>query len=91
MLPRLGRFPEERRHRCRGRSRADALVQAAWDDYNKVITPAEAAGWLSAFKTKFFRFAAWCRPRGVPYVPVVTDFPLDTFVVRVLRERGVVG
>jgi uncharacterized protein (DUF58 family) len=35
--------------------------------------------------------AAWCRQRGVPYVPVVTDLPLDAFVVRVLRARGVVG
>lgn len=34
--------------------------------------------------------AAWCRRRGVPYVPVATDFPLDDFVTRVLRAHGVV-
>jgi uncharacterized protein (DUF58 family) len=33
----------------------------------------------------------WCRQRGVPYVPVVTDLPLADFVVNVLRRRGVVA
>jgi hypothetical protein len=35
--------------------------------------------------------AAWCRTHGVPYVSVVTDFPLAPFVTRVLREQGIVA
>ncbi len=34
---------------------------------------------------------AWCGKRGIPYVPVASDFPLEAFVLEVLRKRGVVG
>jgi len=34
---------------------------------------------------------AWCGKRGIPYVPVTTDFALEAFVLEVLRKKGVVG
>jgi uncharacterized protein (DUF58 family) len=33
----------------------------------------------------------WCRGHGVPYLSVASDFPLDAFVIDVLRRHGVVG
>ena len=41
-------------------------------------------GWRSEIQ-------AWCAKRAMPYVPVATDFPLEAFVLEVLRKKGVVG
>jgi uncharacterized protein (DUF58 family) len=42
---------------------------------------------LDAWREKI---RAWCGSRGVPYVPVTSDFPLETFVLDVLRRQAVV-
>lgn len=43
---------------------------------------------LSAWQVEI---QAWCAKRSVPYAAVTTDFPMETFVLDVLRKKGVVG
>ena len=40
---------------------ADALVQAAWESYGRVILPHDAQNWLRTFKLTYPQFATWCR------------------------------
>ena len=40
---------------------ADALVQAAWESYGRVILLRDAQNWLRTFKLAYPQFAAWCR------------------------------
>ena len=40
---------------------ADALVQAAWKSYGRVILRHDAESWLRAFRLKYAQFAGWCQ------------------------------